>query len=1029
MPSPDAEPTPELTGEQRRIVEHERGPLLVLGGAATGRSEVVARRLALLGKGTTTPQRVLVMTGSRRGARALRERTEEVIATPHEDLWVGTYAWAAEQLLRDYATDAGLDPFFEPVTAADRLAMLLERFEQLPLRHHEIRGNPAGVLAALIARIDSLKADGVTPDRAFERAAKMEERASDAAAHERVLREREFAELFARHDEIVRRAGGLDAGDLVLELTHLLRDRADLTAAVGERFSHVMADEFEDASGAQRDLLAALVASHSNLLVTCDDDQGRDGRGRANIDWFRAAGDVSEATLTRSFRSGRDLVDAAHAVVAPLEGRLEKQVRPAESDTGVRFWRCHSRRAEAQATAREIERTLATEEIAAERIAVIVGSTQRQGGTIAAALEERGLPFRLGGSAAFLKRPEVRDTLAWLRVLADPGDAAAAVRALARPPVELRSVDIARCTTIARRRKLDMISALEAALESPQLPPEARDRIQAFLKLYRAASGALDELRADVFVRRLIERVGMRRQQLFAAQPEAAERLVSLSRLGELAAAWSRREPQGTTREFIRYLSAVAEAGTGADDEPPPPSPGSVYVLGADEVKGLEFDHVFALGLERAGDGEQARRDLYTAMTRARRQAILSWAEPDGAAVDQPPPPFEDARIVLGGAEEIQKEELFGPAEGLHATYRMLRDDVLEHSWRAGASLSEMRLDTYVDVNRTVARFLEMLKVGALIQRPGAEPTPEALRAINELLAQVASPEQRAELETSALDAYLLEGEREQERRAELVAAREEPSLEAFISKRGEGLAMSASDIDLYLTCPLKYKFARVFAIPQEPTINQRFGILIHQVLERFHAEEERHPPGSAESMSLLRRLFEAGWRRTGFGDSDDELQFRDRALVALNRYHQRHQEEGASPVWLERSFNFKLGPHHLRGRVDRVDRLPSGGYELVDYKTGQAKSEADLADDVQLAIYRLAAREAWHVEAESGSYYYVLDDRKVAVPTAPDERERVERKVLTVGEGILGQDFEPTPSYEVCSWCDYRLICPAAET
>jgi DNA helicase-2/ATP-dependent DNA helicase PcrA len=1041
MPAPAAEPTPELSDAQRRAVEHAGGPLLVIGGTGSGRSETIARRLARLTE-SSPPQRALVLTRSARAAHGLRERAEEVLAAPHEELLIGTYAWAAERLLREHAVEAGLDPFFEPLTAADRLAMLLDRYEQLPLRHHEIRGNPAGLLATLIGRIDALKADGVTPESLFERAAQMEEEAAgEAAGREAALREREFAELFARHDELVRHAGGLDAGDLVLELDRLLRVRPDLSAALGERFPQLMVDEFEDASVAQRELLAALAAPHSNLLVACDDDQRLSaGDGVANVAWFRAQyqGDgegAAEIALDRSFRCGRDLLDAAHAVVTALPNRVEKPARAAGGETEVRFWRCRGERAEAQAAAREIEHLLAAGEVEAERICIVLGSAQRQGGAAGAALEERGVPYRLGGTSAFLQRPEVRDTIAWLRVLANPDDAAAAVRALSRPPIELRSVDIARCTTIARRRKLDMVSALEAALESPQLAPEARDRIQGFLRLYRAAAKALEERRADVFVRRLIERVGLRRQQLFAAHPETAERLVSLSRLGELAAAWARREPQGSTRDFIRYLSALAEAGPagpspgdGEEEQPPRHAPGSVCVLGADEVKGLEFDRVYVLGLERdGGDPEARRRLLYTAMTRARRGAVLSWAETEGSE-DNPPPHYEDARRVLGAAEEIHEEELFGPAEGLHATYRMLRDDVLEQSWRAGASLSEMRLDTYVDVNEAVARYLEMLKVGALIQRPGSEPTPEALRAIDELLKSVATPEQRERLEASALDAYLLEGERERERRAELIASREEPSLEAFLPKRGDGLALSATDIELYRTCPLKYKFARVFAIPKEPTINQRFGIVIHQVLERFHAEQRKHADEPADSLARLHSLFAAAWRRAGFGDSDDELQFHDRALAALRRYHARHVEEGASPIWLERSFNFRLGPHQLRGRVDRVDALEGGGYELVDYKTGQAKSEAELADDVQLAVYRLGAREAWHVEATSGAYYYVLDDRKVAVPSAPDERERVERTVLEVGEGILGQDFEPRPSYEVCSWCDYRLICPAAE-
>ena len=135
------------------------------------------------------------------------------------------------------------------------------------------------------------------------------------------------------------------------------------------------------------------------------------------------------------------------------------------------------------------------------------------------------------------------------------------VRALARPPVELRSVDIARCTQIARRRKLDMVAALVAATESPQIPPEARERILGFLKVYRSASAALDTVRPDLFVHRLVERLGLRRQLLFAASPDVVDRLANLARFGEIAVEYVRREPQGTTREFARYVAAVADAG------------------------------------------------------------------------------------------------------------------------------------------------------------------------------------------------------------------------------------------------------------------------------------------------------------------------------------------------------------------------------------------------------------------------------------------------------------------------------------
>jgi DNA helicase II / ATP-dependent DNA helicase PcrA len=540
--------------------------------------------------------------------------------------------------------------------------------------------------------------------------------------------------------------------------------------------------------------------------------------------------------------------------------------------------------------------------------------------------------------------------------------------------------------------------------------------------------------------------------------------VVSLSRLAELATAWARREPRASTRDFVRYLTAVAEAGELGDDPLAAPPPAGVLLAEPEQVKGLEFDHVYVLDLDHdavAGEGSReewipdellaeaaaapaeqatityAARLGYVAMSRARRSLVLGWAEETSRGPARPSPLYEAARAALGGEEEVHEEELFGPAEGLHATYRMVQDEVLESSWRAGATLGEMRLDTAEDVDRAVAHFLELVKLAALIQRPGAEPAAEAIEALNQLLVQAATPQQGAILDASVLDEYVIGEEREQQRRRDLIASRGEPSLEAFIPTRGDGLALSASDLDLYRICPLKYKFARVFAIPEEPTINQRFGILIHQVLERFHAgelrdeepnrvdgEEHVHPRG----LNRLLWLFEAGWRRAGFGASDDELQYRDRAVAALTRYWERHVRSDSMPIWLERAFTFEIGPHQLRGRIDRVDRLPSGGYELIDYKTGEAKTASELVRDLQLALYRIGARESWQVEAEAGSYWYVLDDQKVPVPSAPDDRERVERTVIDVADGIQSQDFEPRPSYEICSWCDYRLICPASE-
>ncbi len=551
------------------------------------------------------------------------------------------------------------------------------------------------------------------------------------------------------------------------------------------------------------------------------------------------------------------------------------------------------------------------------------------------------------GAAAFRERAEVRDVLAWMRLLADPHDAAAVVRALARPPIELRQVDLARVIALARRRKLDMVAALAAAIESPQIPPDARERVGRFLELRREAAEALDAGRPDLLARVVLGVEGRDREE---------------------------RQPQ----------------------------------------------------------------------------------------------------------EGLRREE----DEALQKTLRMMREEVLASVARIGGRLGELRLDTDLDISHGMVRYLELLKLSALTQRPDGQSLEEALADINARLLAATTPLQREIFQTSALDELLTEhtpeagddgdgpgvgaGDRDRDldggdlaltrARAQAIAPREASSLGPFLPRKGIGLALSASDVETYRGCPLRYKYARVLRIPTEQTQNQRFGIVVHQVLERFHSS-----PG--QTLAQLLELLEQSWRRSGFGTDDEhERELYGKARAALTRYHERLHGQDSEPVWFERPFSFRLGPHHLRGRVDRVDRLRGGAsagggtaagdvsagraeaeaggknggadagsrdgdeYELIDYKTSRPKSAEQLADDIQLSLYALAARESWGLDASRQAYYYVLDDLKVPVPRDDRDAEAVKEIVLAAGEGILAERFEPTPSLAACSLCDYRIVCPAAE-
>jgi DNA helicase II / ATP-dependent DNA helicase PcrA len=551
------------------------------------------------------------------------------------------------------------------------------------------------------------------------------------------------------------------------------------------------------------------------------------------------------------------------------------------------------------------------------------------------------LPEGSGGARPawrFLKRAEVRDVLAWLRLLVDPQDAAAVVRALSRPPIGLRQVDLARVIQVARRRKQDLVVGLGAATESPQVPPEARERIQRFVELHRRASAELDTVAPDLFLANLIEWLGTPGRSLLAPE-EAAEQRESMHLLLAMAGDFVRRVAEPSTRDLARYLATAVP--------------------------------------EIEAEPEQA----------------------DGSAAEEPA--VDRLEMALG----------------------RLREELLDGVARIGGRLGELRLDTDLDISHGVIRYLELLKVSALMQRPEGQDLAEALSDINIRLLAAATPMQREILQTSTLDETLLAVEGDGVRTQPL-GFREEHSLGPFLPRRGAGLALSASDIETYRGCPLRYKFARVLRIPTEQTIHQRFGIVVHQVLERYHSD-------GATTLAALLELLDTGWRRAGFGWEGTDAELLEKARTALARYHARLQDQESEPVWFERAFSFRLGPHHLRGRVDRVDRL--GGktgqqYELIDYKTSRPKSTEQLRDDVQLSLYALAAREDWRLESSRQAYYYVLDDVRVPVPRDERDADAVKDLVLEVGEGILAQAFEPTPSRAACSICDYRIVCPAAE-
>ncbi|MBJ7471915.1 MAG: PD-(D/E)XK nuclease family protein, partial [Solirubrobacteraceae bacterium] len=979
-----------------------RSTTLVLGGPGTGKT---ARVIAAAEEARALGQEAIVVAVSASAAATLKARAGGDAKAAPGPPRVLTPPGLALLVLRETAP------------AGARPPRLIGRSERLAMLHEFVAGRDlaagAPTPADLLERIDRLASHGIDGER-------VETWAAALADGPFAARQREFGALVSRHERLLADRGFMAAPSAVLAARRALSG-----ARFPVRLGLLAIDDAQGLAPAELDLILDLArAAGAPLLATADDDQSGRGGDAASAPIRTLLARIPDAAvvhLEQSQRLREGVARAAELVVAPAAGRLARPALGAAEGGSVGLHRHEGGHEQASAVAAQIAASVAGG-TRPERVAVVCVDPARDARAMALALEARGVASDAVDLDSDADRPEVRDLLAWVRLLLDPSDAGAVVRALSRPPVALPGPDLARIVRVARRRRVSIVEAVRGALEGPGMEPRSRERAQEFLGHADRFAARIDSDEALVLLRDLIAALGLHRRQLAGAGPDARAAVRAMRRVEAAASGHVARAADATPREVFAGLAALLDAGAlpeTAEREHPGDAPGAVRIVGVrlDELRALDVDELHLVGLDRAavealdheplepllGEERQeglgrARRLIYMAMTRSRSRVEISIVG------DDPSPLFTE--LADGLHQEVsQAQTPVAEEQQLLEAAGALRDRLSQDIARAAAGIADLRLDGDVELTHSVVRVLELVKVAALLGRDaGSAPMADAIEAINHQLGAIVSPMQRELLQTSDLDERLIAGDR-------VVAdSAVEPSIAAFLPRRGEGIGLSATDIATYMMCPLQYKFGRVLKVPRPQTVQQRFGIAVHQAVERFHAA------GGGPLPKLL-GLLDQAWRTGGLGTDEESLQFRARADKALRDYHARLAIGPGEPVWVERPFDFRIGRHALRGRVDRVDRLPDGGYELIDIKTGPPREAADLQRDVQLALYDLAARDAWKLEPTLRSYYYVLDDHKVQLESGVDAAW-VTETVEQVGAGIETEQFEPTPSPKACGWC-----------
>ena len=604
----------ELNERQREAVLSTEGPLLVLAGAGTGKTRVITYRVAHLIEQGVPGNAILAVTFTNKAADVMKQRISDLLRASGSDgsgVWVSTFHSFCARLLRREAASLGLPRDFAIYDDDDQKAAVKRALLQLDLSAEDYA--PASVRA----QISHAKNHGITPDE-------MEAQAETARDEGR----KDVAALFRAYENMLRDAKALDFDDLLLRSVELLREHPAVRAAWGSRFRYLMVDEFQDTNRAQEEIVRMLAGDRRNVCVVGDEDQSIYGwRGARAGNLKRFTEDFGNAAIIRleeNYRSTQTILDAAAAVVKNNSGRLGKTLQATlGAGTPLRFFEAPDASAEAEFICGEISTIVRNDSNA--RVAVLY-RTGAQSRSFEEVLRRLGIRYRVVGGFSFYERAEVRNALAYVRLLFHPEDNVALLRVLNTPPRGIGAVTV----SMLEARAKETSQSLWHVIRSGEFL--AGKKFSGALNSFRQLIEGLQEECTDLPPEQLIERVLDRTGYLdWVEQQDNLEHTSRAENLRELANAMAEATEQGQTLEDVLDHAALVADSDDFDETIP------VSLMTLHSAKGLEFDAVFLAGLEEGvlphsrslanvPDVEEERRLFYVGMTRAKQSLLLSRA-------------------------------------------------------------------------------------------------------------------------------------------------------------------------------------------------------------------------------------------------------------------------------------------------------------------------------------------------------------------------------------------------------------------
>ena len=683
-----------LNPPQRAAVTADDGPLLIFAGAGSGKTRVLTHRIAwLIQQGRAQPHEVLAVTFTNKAAREMRSRVEQLLNLAAGSIWMGTFHAIAARILRRDGSPAGIDRRFVIYDEGDRLSAIKQVMNEMRLDPK--RYPPGSVVEAISRAKDEL----LSPTA----------QASAAGTHFEEL----AAQARVRYEAILEQNHALDFDDLLLRTVRLFEEHEDVLERYQKRFTYVMVDEYQDTNRAQYVMVKQLAGRHRNLCVVGDDDQSiykfRGADIRNILSFEHDYPDAKIVKLEQNYRSTQRILDAAYHVIKVNPNRADKRLwTDRQGGPKVVVAQTYDEQEEALAVAQEALRLVGDGDYRLGDIAVLY-RTNAQSRALEEVLIRRGLPYRLIGGPRFYERREVKDVLAYLRLIANPQDTLAFSRVINVPRRKLGEKSLFQLGYWADAHGMTPWEALNRVEEMTGLAPGAMASLGDFRDMINEVRAASQERRLVEVIDLLLLRSGYERH-IQAEGADAQERWANVLELRGLASEYDGLAPGEGLQSFLEDVALMSDVDSLEE------GPQGMTLITLHMVKGLEFPVVFMLGMEeglfphsRSLDSpeglEEERRLAYVGMTRAKDRLYLFhtfrrhlWGSatlnlPSRFLADIPPelvdaPPGIPAGVSNAEMAPARAREAARPAAPLEVVQRFFPGDNVEHKlWGRGKVL------------------------------------------------------------------------------------------------------------------------------------------------------------------------------------------------------------------------------------------------------------------------------------------------------------------------------------------------------